>query len=150
MIGELTKVNWVPMEAPLFRRSLHLIALLAACSSAHADWSYLTESAQGGDAYYIDASTIRPSGPKRFRIWILRDSSTPDQDAGGNGNFYSTKSQREYDCSQDSARITYLVGYRERMGSGEVVFSASGANRSFEPVIPGSINWRIMSQVCAR
>ena len=115
---------------------LLIAALLAVFStSVMAEWTEV-----GGsdiNTTYADLSTIRKSGDK-VMMWALLDYKVVQMVDGT--RFLSMTNQFEYDCKEETSRLSALIWYSKNMGAGEVVYNSGVVHREPQPISPGSLN----------
>jgi len=124
-----------------------LVVLLASVSgNAVADWVQVSRSEYA--TAYADPATIRRTGD-RVKLWNLFDFKTIRVSKASGKSYMSSKSQNEYDCSEEQSRPHYFSWHSENMGKGEVVVSSSDVGK-WEPVPPGTMNEEIMGWACGK
>ena len=114
-----------------------LIAALLAVFSTNvmAEWTEV-----GGsdiNTTYADLSTIRKSGDK-VMMWALLDYKVVQMVDGT--RFLSMTNQFEYDCKEETSRLSAIIWYSKNMGAGDVVYSSGNVHDEFQPISPGSLN----------
>ena len=127
---------------------LILITLLVLSSGpAYAEWVAIGYSESlGGYTVYVDLDTIRRKGDL-VKMWYLLDFETIQTVAGD--SFLSSKSQHEYDCTEERDRILALTMFSGNMGSGKVVYSSSDKDKwEWAPVQPDSISQTLWKVAC--
>jgi hypothetical protein len=126
-------------------RRLILITLLMVLSGgpAFAEWILLGE-AEAGTSVYVDLNTIRRKGDL-VKMWTLLDFKTA-QIMGGVSSF-STKTQSEFDCSEDRMRNLAKAFFAANMGRGIVLYSDS-VEGAWTLVPPASIAQNLMAVAC--
>jgi hypothetical protein len=111
-----------------------LMGLLAVVSSsAVAKWVEIggNESATA----YADLATIEKAG-NLVKMWDLLDFKVVQARPYGTP-YRSQKTQQEYDCKEERARILDALRYSENMGGGEEARAESDSDE-WKPARPGS------------
>ena len=109
-----------------------------------AEWTRIAETTQG--VSYVDFSTVRKSAMS-VKVWTLFSYAEP-QDLVGK-TYFSRKTQKVFDCSEETSQITAMVITSGKMSLGDVL----GANydpSNKRPVAPDSIEWNILKAVCSK
>lgn len=92
--------------------------------------------------FYVDPATISKAGDKAIMLTLV-DFKTANRN-GGNP-YMSTKTQHEYDCTENKWRLLDFSYHSGNMGEGELVHTDAEPGH-WEPVKPGSgtqIRWKI-------
>jgi hypothetical protein len=94
---------------------------------------------------YVDADSISRTG-ENVTLWALFDYMSIQSIVGG--PWLSSKTRREYDCSNERVRLLGYMTFTGNMGSGEPVFSNSDQS-PWEPIAPGSIDSGLWEVACS-
>ena len=126
-----------------------LIAVLLAAFSTNvmAEWTMVS-----GDDYqtaYADLSTIRKSG-NRVKMWTLLDYKVVHTSKTNGARYLSAVAQMEYDCKEETARLSALIWYSKSMSQGEVVYSSGAMPEDFNPMPPGSVGEILFKIACGK
>jgi hypothetical protein len=129
--------------APL-RALVGVLLLLVVTAAVHAEWQPYGAAAVGGERYYLDPATIKPT-PVGFTVTVLSNYPVPIKESFG--TFQSVKSAVELDCGKQQLRDIDIQFHRQPMGKGKVVFQQMGTGEfSSWPV--GSLNERLHEALC--
>jgi hypothetical protein len=125
-----------------------LLALLgAACAGAvAADWTPVAPD-NGIYAAYADRSTIRRDGAI-VRMSGMYDFAKGDFTPEGMP-YYSTTTEREYDCQERRVRLIAYADHSQRFGAGAVVTATRGAPRRWEAIVEDSLDLAFWKIACA-
>ena len=118
-----------------------LIVLLALSSGpAYAEWVAIATIDNA--TIYIDTDAIRRKG-NLVKLWYLLDFKTVQNVSGK--SFLSSRTQEEYDCTEDRERILAMAMFSENMGSGNPVFhdSHEGEWTPVHPDSAGKVLWKL-------
>jgi hypothetical protein len=127
-------------------RKASLMMLLAiVSSSAVAEWVEVTRSESSTG--YLDPATIRRAGDM-VKMWYLLDFKAVQARPYGTP-YMSQKTQHEYDCKEQRARIIHSLRYSENMGGGEVVPTDSDPEE-WNPVATGSVLEKLWEIACRK
>jgi len=118
-----------------------LLALVAA--PAWAEWVVVSESEDGGLAFYIDPASIRKNGHFR-KVWLITDLKQR-----GEGGEMSRRVLDEYDCKEERSRILSISGHSGPMAGGETLEMDDGAGKWYA-IAPGSMAETVFKRVCAK
>ena len=123
-----------------------IAALLAVFStSVMAEWTAVGSA--DTDTIYADLSTIRKSGD-RVKMWALLDFKVIQTLV--DKRYLSEVSQSEYDCKEETSRLSALIFYSKNMGAGEVVYSSGAMHEEPRPVSPGSVDEALFKVACGK
>ena len=125
-----------------------VLLLLMVSTSVFAEWTRVTESADGDMTAYIDFGTIKRKGNK-VKMWYLQDYKAVHS-LSRNGEYLSGASYHEYDCEEDTKRMLDLYLYSGNMGDGEIVGSRTNIKDEAKSVIPGSIEETLFKIACGK
>jgi len=105
------------------RKSIAMTLLVLVSSNAAAEWLKVGTSAIA--ASYADQETIRRAGTL-VKMWGLLDFTVAQQSPASREKHYlSEKTQVEFDCRKERARMLSYTLHSENMGRGNVVHSSS-------------------------
>jgi hypothetical protein len=123
-------------------RLLLIIFLFLSSSPAYAEWVEvgITDEA----TVYADPDTIRRKGDL-VKMWYLHDFKTTQTVL--KKSYLSSRSQDEYDCTEDRHRALASTSFSGNMGSGKVRSSYSIKGK-WEPVPPGTITQTLWKVAC--
>jgi hypothetical protein len=123
-------------------RHLLIIFLFLSSSPAYAEWVEvgITDEA----TVYADPDTIRRKGDL-VKMWYLHDFKTTQTVL--KKSYLSSRSQDEYDCTEDRHRALATTSFSGNMGSGKVRSSYSIKGK-WEPVPPGTITQALWKVAC--
>ena len=131
------------------KRLLLGLMVLMTAGTASAEW---TAMGSAGDDFikYVDRVTIQRSG-NFVKIWDLSDFKTVQKSAFAVGNsYFSSKTQREFDCKEKRFRALVLTWFDGQMGNGKVVYSSSETNVKWSPIESGSIGEAMFMIACGK
>ena len=123
-------------------RAVLMMLLAVASTSAVADWILVSGGEAADISAYADPATIRKTGNKAT-MWTLTDYKAVQKTDGK--TFLSVRSQNEYDCAEEKARIFYANVHSRNMAGGEII-STSIKPREWEFNEPDSVGealWKI-------
>jgi len=128
--------------------SVLLLFLLLIAQPVYAEWVQIAESERAD--LLIDPSTIRWNDQNdKAKIWVLTDLK--EARVGPDGTAYlSMKSQREFDCKEETSRDLSLTFLAEHMGAGKVVYTGYDDNDKWKPVVPDSLIHAVWKFVCTK
>lgn len=126
-------------------RLLLMIFLVLISGPAYAEWVSVGESDLGATVY-VDRDTIRRNG-NLVKMWELYDFKTVQTVAGK--SLLSSKSQRQYDCTEERHRLLTFMDFSGNMGRGNVVYSNS-VEDNWEPVAPETVGQSLWEVACAK
>ena len=129
-------------------KKLTLLLLLMVSTNVFAEWTRVTESADGDMTAYIDYGTIKKKGNK-VKMWQLQDYKAVKESAGGK-RYLSSVTRFEYDCEEEVVRQLDFYWYSGNMRQGEIVVSITNIKDEAESVMPGSINETQLIIVCSK
>lgn len=112
--------------------------------AAHAQWQPYGAAAVGGERYYLDPATIKPT-TVGFTVVVLSTYPVPIKESFG--TFQSVKSDIEMDCDKHQLRDIAIQFHRQSMGKGKVVFQQAGSG-SFQSWPAGSLNEILHEVLC--
>jgi hypothetical protein len=127
---------------PLAYVSLFITLLVLSSAPAYAEWVEvgITDEA----TVYADPDTIRRKGDL-VKMWYLHDFKTTQTVL--KKSYVSSRSQDEYDCTEDRHRALASTSFSGHMGSGKVRSSYSIKGK-WEPVPPGTITQALWKVAC--
>ena len=127
---------------PLAYVSLFITLLVLSSAPAYAEWVEvgITDEA----TVYADPETIRRKGDL-VKMWYLHDFKTTQTVL--KKSYLSSRSQDEYDCTEDRHRALATTSFSGNMGSGKVRSSYSIKGK-WEPVPPGTITQALWKVAC--
>lgn len=128
---------------PLAYVSLFITILVLSGAQAYAEWVEVGTS-NNGATVYVDPDTIRRKGDL-VKMWILYDFKATQTVL--NKSYLSSRSQDEYDCTEDRHRALAATSFSGNMGSGNVRSSYSIKGK-WEPVPPGGIIQALRKVAC--
>lgn len=105
-----------------------------------AEW--IKVEGNGYVTFYVDPATISKAGNKAVMLTLV-DFKTANKNGGS--PYMSTKTQHEYDCTENKWRLLNFSYHSGNMGGGELVHTYAEPGQ-WEPVKPGSgtqIRWKI-------
>lgn len=123
-------------------RFLLIIFLFLSSAPAYAEWVEvgITDEA----TVYADPDTIRRKGDL-VKMWYLHDFKTTQTVL--KKSYLSSRSQDEYDCTEDRHRALASTSFSGNMGSGKVRSSYSIKGK-WEPVPPGTMTQTLWKVAC--
>ena len=121
---------------------LLIIFLFLSSSPAYAEWVEVGITNEA--TVYADPDTIRRKGDL-VKMWYLHDFKTTQTVL--NKSYLSSRSQDEYDCTEDRHRALASTSFSGNMGSGKVRSSYSIKGK-WEPVPPGTITQALGKVAC--
>jgi len=99
--------------------------LVLASSEVFAEWVKVGGGNPNSDLY-VDSSTIRKNG-NMVKMWDMTDFKSTR--VGGGLSYLSIKTQHEFDCKDQKARILSFTWYSKNKGNGA---AAHTDNQAFE------------------
>ena len=117
-------------------KKILILLLLMVSTSVFAEWTRVTESADGDITAYIDFGTIKRKGNK-VKMWDLNDFKTVQETAGK--RYLSSITRSEYDCEEETIRMLDLHGYSGNIKTGDNVFSFSNFKEEPTSIRPDTI-----------
>ena len=132
------------------KRLLMGLMLLATAGAASAEWTIVGDTGDGGDDFIqsVDRATIRRNG-NLVKMWDLKDYKTVQKSAAGK-SYLSSKTQREFDCKEETSRQLAFTWFDGQMGNGKVVYSIGNARGEWEPISPGSVGEALWKIACGK
>ena len=128
-------------------KKILILLLLMVSTSVFAEWTRVTESADGDLTAYIDFGTIKRKGNK-VKMWYLQDYKAVHS-LSRNGEYLSGASYHEYDCEEDTKRMLDLYLYSGNMRQGDIVYSHKNIKEEAESIIPQSIEESLFKIACS-
>lgn len=128
-------------------KGLRFISLLILLSSVpvHAGWEALEKQYQptGIETLYFDPETIHHE-ETRATLWQLTDLKW-----NSTTRFLSSKTHKEFDCTQPRVRVLQVIEFSRQMGTGR---SAAGYIESgnWQPVEERSVNHPLWKVACGK
>ena len=129
-------------------KKILVLLLLMVSTSVFAEWTRVTESADGGYTLYIDYGTIKKKGHK-LKVWNLFDYKTVRIGAA-NERYLSALTRFEYDCEEETERGLDYYWYSRNMRQGEIVRSITNIKDETESVMPGSMIETLFKIACGK
>ena len=126
-------------------KTIFLLLLAVVSSGAAAEWVQV--GANETITSYADPATIRKEGAT-VKMRDLCDFKTVQARPYGMP-YLSQKMQREYDCTQQRARIIELLHYSENMGQGDITHSDSEPGK-WEAVAAGTASKALWEFACGK
>ena len=118
-------------------------------TSVFAEWTRVTESADGDMTVYADSETIKRKG-RKVKIWRLYDYKTVQILAGDNTRRYlSSVGREEYDCEEETSAALDIYWYSGNMRQGDIVYSSTTKDEAIS-ILPGSIGEGIFKIACGK
>jgi hypothetical protein len=124
-------------------RLLLIIFLFLSSAPAYAEWVEIGTSNIGATVY-ADPDTIRRKGDL-VKMWILYDFNATQTVL--KKSYLSSRSQDEYDCTEDRHRALASTSFSGNMGSGKVRSSYSIKGK-WEPVPSGTMTQTLWKVAC--
>ena len=118
------------------------------CTSAMAQWTGIGDGRDFPVTYYLDFKTIQKQG-QYVNVMELMDFDTPQKFKGAAWEYLSSVLRIEFDCNERQSRILSFHMYTGKMGTKDMVYSASFPAASWEPVPPGSVTKELWNSACA-
>ena len=129
-------------------KKLLVLLLLMVSTNIFAEWTRVTESADGDMTAYIDFGTIKRKGNK-VKMWHLQDYKAVFKQKW-RISYLSGASYYEYDCEEETIKMLDLYLYSGNMGHGESVGSRTKIKDEAKSVIPGSITETLFKAACSK
>ena len=126
-------------------KTILVLLLLMVSTSVFAEWTRVTESADGDMTTYIDYGTIKKKGHK-VKVWNLFDYKTVRIGAA-NERYLSSVTRFEYDCKKEMVRQLDVHWYSRQ---GEIVRSITNIKDETESVMPGSMIETLFKIACGK
>jgi hypothetical protein len=114
-------------------------------TNVFAEWTAVSESANGIATVYVDFETIKKKGNK-VKIWDLLDLKTAQKFE--NDRYLSTIQRMEYDCEEETGRTLDYYLYSGNMRNGEIVYSSKNIKDEPKSILPGSIDEGLFKIAC--
>jgi hypothetical protein len=124
-----------------------ILMMLLAIVSSHAAAEWVEVGRSESATTYADPASIRKAD-NMVTMWMLSDFKAVQARPYGTP-YMSQKTQQEYDCKEERARIVYFLRYSENMGGGEVVYTESDPD-AWKPVPPDGTNEVLWKFACGR
>lgn len=122
-----------------------VLLLLMVSTNVFAEWTAVSESANGIATVYVDFETIKKKGNK-VKIWDLLDLKTAQKFE--NDRYLSTIQRMEYDCEEETGRTLDYYLYSGNMRNGEIVYSSKNIKDEPKSILPGSIDEGLFKIAC--
>ena len=120
--------------------------LMVNTGPASAEWVAIGSSdSLGGYTVYVDPNTIRRNG-NLVKVWALTDYTTLQNIA--DRSFFSSKTQNEFDCTEERQRELAVTWFSSKMGTGNGVWT-NFDETMWRPVAPGSVGQGVWDFACA-
>ena len=124
------------------------LLLLMVSTNVLAEWTRVTESADGDMTVYADSETIKRKG-RKVKIWRLFDFKTVQIFAGDNTRRYlSSVGRLEYDCEEETSAALDIYWYSGNMRQGDIVYSSTTKDEAIS-ILPGSIEESLFKIACS-
>ena len=127
-------------------KKLTLLLLLMVSTNLFAEWTRVTESADGDMTVYADSETIKRKG-RKVKIWRLFDFKKVQKLE--NDRYLSSVGRLEYDCEEETSAVLDIYWYSGNMRQGDIVYSSTTKDEA-ESVMPGSINETLLIIACGK
>jgi len=124
--------------------ALGTVMLLLTSLSAHAEWQAYASTEVGGQTYYLNPTTIKPS-PIGITVEVLSNYPVPIKESFA--TFQSIQSAVEMDCVNNQLRDIDMRFHPKPMGQGKVAYQEMGSGE-FQSWPPGSVNERLHDILC--
>lgn len=118
-----------------------LLAMVSA--GACADWVEIESSPSA--TVYANPASLRKVGSV-VKMWVLYDLRKPDSLHGQ--NYWSMKSNDNYDCSADRTQRLHTLFYAGRMGSGNVIPAQYTGDYPWKPVVQDTLSDAVRKFAC--
>lgn len=130
------------------KRLILITLLLVSSGPAYAEWVLVEKNneLEEGMTVYTDPATILRKGDL-VKMWTMHDFTTIQ--TSPSSSYLSTKVQKQFDCTQQRARLLAFTEFSGNMGTGTVGFSASPDENNWIPVEPGTINQALWEVACS-
>ena len=115
-------------------------------TNVFAEWTRVTESADGDMTTYIDYGTIKKKGHK-VKMWKLYDFKTVKK-LGENDRYLSEMRRGEYDCEEERHQQLDIYWYSGNMRQGDIVYSSTTKDEAIS-ILPGSIEESLFKIACS-
>lgn len=129
---------------------LLIIVLFLIHVPAHSEWVAVEKDyvLPGFQALYVEPETIRREG-NLVTVWQLLDFRWMQGSARGPTRFSSTKTHKQFDCTEKRLRLLAFTEFSHQMGNGR---STDGYvdKEKWLPVEQDSINYALWELVCGK
>lgn len=117
---------------------------------AYAEWVAVEKDylLPGFQTVYVDPDTIRREG-NLVTIWQLIDFKWMQGSARGPARFSSTKTLKQFDCTEKRLRLLAFTEFSLQMGTGKPI-DGYVDNENWLPVEPDSINYALWQLACGK
>jgi hypothetical protein len=124
--------------------------LLLSNVPAHAEWVAVEKVYRlpGFQTVYVDPDMTRRAG-NLVTIWQLTDFKWMQGSARGPARFSSTKTHKQFDCTEKRVRLIAYTEFSLQMGAGKPVDGYVDRD-SWLPVEPDSINYVLWQFACGK
>ena len=129
-------------------KKILVLLLLMVSTNVFAEWTRVTESADGDMTAYIDYGTIKKKGNK-VKMWHLQDYKAVQESAEGKG-YLSGASYHEYDCEEETRKMLDLYLYSGNIGDGEITNSYQNIKGEAKSILPRSIDETLFKAACSK
>jgi len=126
-------------------KSALLLALLLLSGSSFAAWTPAGNTDK--ITIYSDPASIRKQG-NVVKMWAIIEPKIPSEDQGK--TIQSIKIPFEFNCKQERSRLTGMMTYEGKMGSGALITSETDLQYNWAPVSPGSPEEVLSKIACAK
>ena len=130
------------------KKILILLLLMVVSTNVMAEWTRVSESADGDITYYVDTGTIKRKGNK-VKMWDLFDYKTVQKSSDGK-EYLSSLSRNEYDCEEETKRMLDFYWYSGNMKNGGVVISYPNVKDEGTSILPESIGETLFKIACGK
>ena len=142
-----------PLKAPsVYRRGLWLLITIVFMSNvpAYAEWVRVAQDYRlpGFQTVYVDPDMTRREG-NLVTIWQLTDFKWMQGSARGPARFSSTKTQKQFDCTERRVRLLAYMEFSLQMEAGIRVDGYVDKNK-WLPVEPDSPNYALWQLACGK
>ncbi|MET0377444.1 MAG: surface-adhesin E family protein [Spongiibacteraceae bacterium] len=125
------------------RNVLGMVAMLAVCSPALAEWSKI--STGHNTTSYADLNTLRKNGDIAT-MWVLVDFVKVPFD-GNNLPYLSLKMNVEYHCTTTQFRFLKLTSFVGHMATGKQPYTSVDPG-TWQAVVPGTVQKPLWDVAC--
>ena len=128
-------------------KKILVLLLLMVSTNVFAEWTRVTESADGDMTAYIDFGTIKRKGNK-VKIWRLFDYKAVQKVE--NDRYLSSVGRLEYDCEEETSAVLDIYWYSGNMRQGDIVYSSNNIKDEATSILPGSIDETLFKITCSK
>ena len=129
------------------RKLLLATVLSVITQSAIAEWTYAGKPFDGEYKLYIDLASIK-RGEIEVTVWQLTDYAYLRKEV--NGNYKSVVEKFEYNCKNESYRVSTYFKYEGQMQTGNVIKTSKYTLQTFpfQEIVPNSVISNVFEAVC--